>query len=63
MIGELLAKEKKEIRYKLSEKNIIGGVVPHAGYIFSGYEAVHFFEIAKNQRYDTVVIVNSYNFV
>ena len=58
LIGELLAKEKKEIRYKLSEKNIIGGVVPHAGYIFSGYEAVHFFEIAKNQRYDTVVIVN-----
>ena len=58
LIGELLKKEKKNIRYELGKKDIVGGVVPHAGYVFSGYEAVHFFEIAKKQRYDTVVIVN-----
>jgi hypothetical protein len=57
-LGEILKKEKKNINYKLSKNNIIGGVVPHAGYVFSGYEAVHFFEIAKEKKYDTVVIVN-----
>jgi len=42
------------------EKQIIGAVVPHAGYMFSGYQAVHFFEILRNsqEKFDTVFIIN-----
>lgn len=40
--------------------NIIGGIVPHAGYIYSGYHAMHFFKAIKmnEQKFDTVVILN-----
>lgn len=53
-------KELPEINIALKNNNIIGGVVPHAGYMFSAYQAVHFFEIIKQSKhkYDTVVIVN-----
>ena len=40
-------KELENINIDLSKKKIIGGVVPHAGYMFSAYQAVHFFEIIK----------------
>lgn len=46
---------------KVPEKKvIIGGIVPHAGYIYSGYHAFHFFKSLKNskQKIDTVVILN-----
>lgn len=53
-------KELPTINFNLSNNNILGGVVPHAGYMFSAFQAVHFFEIIKQskQKYDTVVIVN-----
>jgi len=59
-IESIQKKEKPNINFKLSENSIIGGVVPHAGYMFSAYQAVHFFEIIKNssQQFDTVVIIN-----
>jgi len=63
-VNELLEKlynsEEKKIDTSLAARSIIGGVVPHAGYIYSGYEAVHFFEIIKQSgnQYDTIVIVN-----
>ncbi len=52
--------ERKNIDYSLSKKNIIGGIVPHAGYIYSSYQAIHFFEIIKHsqQKFDTVIIIN-----
>jgi len=37
---------------------ILGGIVPHAGYEFSGPSAVHFFDVLKGKDIDTVVIVN-----
>ena len=45
---------------KFSESKIIGGIVPHAGYIFSAYQAVHFFQILKNSKqiFDTILIIN-----
>lgn len=59
LIKLIYTKEKNKIKISLAEKRIFGGIVPHAGYIFSGYEAVHFFEIIKNSRqYDTIIIVN-----
>jgi len=37
-----------------------GLVVPHAGYVYSAYEAVHFFEILRKSGtgYDTFIIIN-----
>ncbi len=55
-----LKKERGEIKSDLSDKKIIGGVSPHAGYIYCVREAVHLFEIMrkKGEEYDTVVIIN-----
>ena len=52
--------EKENINTQFAKYRIIGGVVPHAGYMFSAYQAVHFFEILRlsKQKFDTVVIVN-----
>ncbi|MCD6113607.1 MAG: AmmeMemoRadiSam system protein B [Bacteroidales bacterium] len=60
LIDFIYDKEKKNINYSLSGQNIIGGIVPHAGYNFSGYQAIHFFEIIKNskQKFDTIFIIN-----
>ena len=60
MFTNLLNNEKGKIKSDLSEKTIIGAVVPHAGYIYSGYEATHFFEILKKSHivYDCVFIIN-----
>jgi AmmeMemoRadiSam system protein B len=60
LIDQILAKESPEIDLSLSTKKIIGAVVPHAGYLYSAYEAIHFFEILKHseQRFDTFFIIN-----
>lgn len=57
---DALKKEKGNIKTELKNKNIVGGVSPHAGYIYCVREAVHLFEIIreKGEIYDTVVIVN-----
>jgi AmmeMemoRadiSam system protein B len=59
-IESIRKKELSQINLKLTNYNIIGGVVPHAGYMFSAYQAVHFFELVKqsSQKFDTIVIVN-----
>src|SRR5512142_407721 len=55
-----LREEKSRIDLTLANTNIIGGVVPHAGYAYSGHHAIHFFEILarSGQVIDTVVIIN-----
>ncbi|MBN2521419.1 MAG: AmmeMemoRadiSam system protein B [Bacteroidales bacterium] len=60
LITDIFNKEKSKINYSLSKKKIIGAVVPHAGYMFSAYEAIHFFEIIKyvKTHYDTIIILN-----
>lgn len=54
--------EKKEINNLTHitnvEVRVLGGVVPHAGYMFCGYQAVHFFHYIINQVYDSVVILS-----
>jgi MEMO1 family protein len=42
------------------EEDIIGGVVPHAGYVFSGSHAVCFFRLLREKKniFDTVVIIH-----
>ncbi|MCF8297729.1 MAG: AmmeMemoRadiSam system protein B [Saprospiraceae bacterium] len=60
LIDRILDIEKKKIDLSFSEKKLIGAVVPHAAYMFSGYQAVHFFEILKRnkEKFDTVFILN-----
>lgn len=60
MLDKLFRSEEKKIDVSLAGKKIIGGVVPHAGYVYSGYEAVHFFEIIKRsvKKYETIIIIN-----
>ena len=59
-LNKLLLVEKDKIKSDLAEKEIIGAVIPHAGYIFSGYEAVHFFALLKKseKQYETIFIIN-----
>ncbi len=60
LIEKIYQAEKSKIDLSLADKNIYGAVVPHAGYMFSAYQAVHFFDILRNQsiKYDTFVIIN-----
>ena len=60
LVDRILDAERKNIDYSYSKRKIIGGVVPHAGYIYSAYEAVHFFDIIRKSaiEYDTFIIIN-----
>lgn len=54
--------EKKEVNNLThivgAELDVLGGVVPHAGIMFCGYQAVHFFHYIINRPFDTVVILS-----
>ncbi|OJF76878.1 MAG: AmmeMemoRadiSam system protein B [Treponema sp. CETP13] len=52
--------QEDSINKELAKKNIIGGISPHAGYIFSLPEAVHLFRILQlsKQNWDQVVLLN-----
>lgn len=60
LIRKIYRKESPEINRSLARNNIIGAIVPHAGYVYSGYEAIHVFEILhlSHQVFDTVIIIN-----
>lgn len=60
MLHQILFEEKPHINLSLSEKEIIGAVVPHAGYMFSAYQAIHFFKILSQsqKQFDTFIIIN-----
>lgn len=60
LLNDVLEKEHDQIRTDLSKTNLIGGIAPHAGYIFSAYQAVHVLQILKNHEpsFDTIFIIN-----
>jgi len=60
MLTSLFRAEEKKIDTTLAGKKIIGGVAPHAGYVYSGYEAVHLFENIKRsgRHYEMIIIIN-----
>jgi AmmeMemoRadiSam system protein B len=60
LINEIYQKEKPKIVLSYTSKEIFGAVIPHAGYIFSAYQAVHFFELLRNYKtnFDTFIIIN-----
>jgi len=59
LIEQIKEKEANKIDLSLAKNDIIGAVLPHAGYIYSGYEAIHYFEILKQskQAVDTFIII------
>ena len=59
-LHDVRKRELPLINGSLSKHTILGGVIPHAGYMFSAYQAIHFFEILRlsEQQFDTFVIVN-----
>jgi len=60
LLQEVYRVEKDKIKVKLAKHKLIGGIVPHAGYSYSGYEAIHFYDILKQsgQHFDTIVVIN-----
>lgn len=52
--------EANKMNTALAPKRILGAIVPHAGYIYSGYHAVHVYQLLKlsPQQFETIVIVN-----
>ena len=60
MIENCLEKERGRIDLPPGNGSVLGGIVPHAGYIYSGRHAVHFFESVRRsgQHFETAVIVN-----
>jgi len=60
LLQNVYEEEKGAIDLDLAQKNLIGGVSPHAGYMFSAYQAVHLFEIIRYHatQYDTLFIIN-----
>lgn len=59
-LSQILRKEDPQIDKQLSKHKIIGAIVPHAGYMFSAFQAIHFFELLRisEQQFDTFVIIN-----
>jgi AmmeMemoRadiSam system protein B len=51
-----ISKHPMDIQFK----QIFGAILPHAGYVYSAYQAIHYFEILRRseQQFDTVVLVN-----
>lgn len=60
MVQHILSKEAKLIDYSLGKNHILGGIVPHAGYMYSGYEAIHLYELIRYSQiqFDTIIILN-----
>ncbi len=60
LIDEIYSREKSKINFLLTEKEILGAVVPHAGYVYSAYQAVHFFALLERMEtsVETFVIIN-----
>ncbi len=60
LIKQLADKERAKVNFSLSEKTILGAILPHAGHIYSGSETVHFFEVLKSSKqvFDTWIIIH-----
>jgi len=62
-IIKLLDRIEKENRYPLEDisiQSVIGGILPHAGHIYSGYQTIPFFQLVQKHNCfpDTFVIVH-----
>lgn len=59
-LSQIVLFEERRINKNLRPGQIIGGIVPHAGYKYSANEAVHFFHFLKDtsEIIDTFIIIN-----
>ena len=60
LLNQIFTSEEKSMNKHINPKQIIGGIVPHAGYKYSANEAIHFFHFLKdfNEEIDTFIILN-----
>ncbi len=60
LLEQICFAEKKRIKRTCNPRQIIGGIVPHAGYVHSAKEAVHFFNYLKEskEQIETFIILN-----
>lgn len=60
LIDQIRERESGKIAFPDSVNQIIGGVLPHAGHIYSGYQTIHFFEVLARTRweFETFVILH-----
>jgi len=60
LLENVYQEEKGTIDNALAQHKIIGGIAPHAGYMFSAYQAVHLFDIIRHhtRQFDTFFIIN-----
>lgn len=60
LLNHVYQTEKSKIKKSCNPDQIIGGIVPHAGYEYSAKEAIHFFDYLKKSknRIDTFIILN-----
>jgi AmmeMemoRadiSam system protein B len=60
LLNQVVGQEQRKINTKILPKEIIGGIVPHAGYKYAANEAVHFFHFLVNfsAKFDTFIILN-----
>ena len=60
LLKQIVDQEQQKITTKIQPKEIIGGIVPHAGYKYAANEAVHFFQFLVNSttKYHTFIILN-----
>lgn len=59
LLQQIHQSELNKIDASYSQEHILGGIVPHAGYKFSAYEAAHFFENLRqsDKHFDTFVLI------
>lgn len=60
VIRELELNSESRAQLKVENKEIIGGIVPHAGYMFSGRIAVPFFQAISSSpaKFETILILH-----
>lgn len=60
LIETIRSSQKQRFDLELAQKRLLGAIVPHAAYIYSGYQAIHPYEIisTSQQEIDTFVIIN-----
>ncbi|MBU1076853.1 MAG: AmmeMemoRadiSam system protein B [Spirochaetes bacterium] len=54
MVSTFLLNAKPKVQ---KEKELLGLIVPHAGYVYSGGCAAHAYKLIKGQRFDTVIVI------
>ncbi|MDZ7606552.1 MAG: AmmeMemoRadiSam system protein B [Cyclobacteriaceae bacterium] len=59
LLDETVSRESLRINKNIRPNTILGGIVPHAGYVYSAKEAVHFFHFVKfsKEQFDTFIIL------